>query len=307
MNIEARILEPGQIEAPASKIPFLRLAGPDIFRDRAERFRRLSQSHSLGGYLSLLGTIAEAQQQALDHFPRVPLPDADRQALCREHGMPVLGTQAWPRDPAWHAGLKEILQHMTAAPLPTLAGNAIARLMHAGDAELEGIASKLLAGDLAAVGAQDMPFVAAALQVYWTSMAAALGEHAFGRLEQGGLCPVCGSHPVTGRVHQGGATHGLRYLSCSLCATEWHMVRIKCSTCESTQGINYYHLDGSNGAVKAESCDECNSYLKLLSMEKDREVDAVADDMATLALDVLMNEAGKARRGLNLLFHPGND
>lgn len=306
MNPEARILEPGQIEAPAGQIPFLRLAGPHVFTHRAERFRQLSQGHSLGGYLAFLGTLAQAQQEALAHFPAVPLPAPQQQALCREHGMPLLGAQTWPRDPAWRAGLKAILQYMAIAPLPAPAGDAVARLMLASEAELEDTAGKLLTGDLAAVSAQDMPFVAAALQVYWIYMAAALGEHAFGRLEQGGLCPVCGSHPVAGVVRVGGEEQGLRYLSCSLCATEWHMVRIKCSSCESTHGINYYALEGSNGAVKAESCDDCNTYLKLLYMEKDSQVEAVADDLATLALDVLMDEAGKARGGPNLFFHPGS-
>jgi FdhE protein len=144
------------------------------------------------------------------------------------------------------------------------------------------------------------------LQVYWTHMARALGEQAIGKLEQGGLCPVCGSHPVAGIVRIGGAQQGLRYLSCSLCAMEWHMVRIKCSSCESTRGISYYSLEGSNGSIKAESCDECNAYLKLFYMEKDPHVEAIADDLASLALDVLMDETGKARGGSNLFFHPGS-
>jgi FdhE protein len=137
-------------------------------------------------------------------------------------------------------------------------------------------------------------------------MARALGEQAIGKLEQGGLCPVCGSHPVAGIVRIGGAQQGLRYLSCSLCAMEWRMVRIKCSSCESTRGISYYSLEGSNGSIKAESCDECNAYLKLFYMEKDPHVEAIADDLASLALDVLMDETGKARGGSNLFFHPGS-
>jgi FdhE protein len=80
------------------------------------------------------------------------------------------------------------------------------------------------------------------------------------------------------------------------------MVRIKCSSCESTRGISYYELEGSNGAIKAECCDECYSYLKLFYMEKDHRVEPVADDLATLALDVLMDETGRARGGPNLFF-----
>ena len=117
---------------------------------------------------------------------------------------------------------------------------------------------------------------------------------------------MCGSHPVAGIVRSGGAEQGLRYLCCSLCASQWHMVRIKCSSCESTHGINHYILEGSNGAVKAESCDDCNSYLKLLYLEKDRQMEAMADDLATLALDMLMDKEGKARSGPNLFFHPGS-
>jgi FdhE protein len=83
------------------------------------------------------------------------------------------------------------------------------------------------------------------------------------------------------------------------------MVRVKCSNCEATQGISYYSLEGSNGAVKAESCAECNSYLKLLYLGKDGAMEAMADDLASLALDMLMDEAGKSRSGPNLFFHPG--
>ena len=83
------------------------------------------------------------------------------------------------------------------------------------------------------------------------------------------------------------------------------MVRIKCSSCESTHGIDYYTLEGSNGAVKAESCNDCNFYLKLLYLEKKSQMEAMADDLATLTLDMLMDKEGKARRGPNLFFHPG--
>jgi FdhE protein len=306
MSSATRIIEPGQIEAPAGQIPYLRLAEQDVFKQRAERLRQLSEKHSFGPYLSFLAALAQAQHQVLKNFPSVPFPTPEQQALCREHGMPVLGAQAWQRDAAWRDGLKSILHHMMSSPLPAPASAAVDRLMKISDTELEDIANKLLAGDLATVVAQDMPFVAAALQVYWTHMARALGEQAIGKLEQGGLCPACGSHPVAGIVRIGGAQQGLRYLCCSLCATEWHMVRIKCSSCESTRGISYYSLEGSNGAVKAESCDECNSYLKLFYMEKDHRVEPVADDLATLALDVLMDETGKARGGPNLFFHPGS-
>lgn len=118
---------------------------------------------------------------------------------------------------------------------------------------------------------------------------------------------MCGSHPVAGIVRSGGPEHGLRYLSCALCAAQWHMVRIKCSNCESTQGIDYFKQEGSNGAVKAESCDNCGAYLKLLYLEKDTRMEAMADDLATIAIDMIMEKEGKARVGLNLYFHAGSE
>jgi FdhE protein len=305
MNADARILEPGRMEAPAGQIRFLILAGRDLFALRAERFRFLSQSHPLGDYLAFLAILADAQQQALNQFPALPQPDPDEQEQCRKHGMPLLSAQSWRRNPAWQNGLAIILQHLGDAALPAVASETITGLMQASDAGLEEMADRILAGDLADISPQELPFVAAALQVYWVQMATALREDACGRLDQRGVCPVCGSYPSTGIISSAASEQGLRHLFCSLCASQWHMVRIKCSSCESTHGINHYTLEGSNGAVKVESCYDCNSYLKLLYMEKDRQMEAMADDLATLALDMLMDKEGKFRCGPNLFFHPG--
>lgn len=306
MNPEARVVEPGQIEAPVGKIRFLSLPSRDLFSRRAERLRFLSKAHSLGDYLAFLAILADAQQDALDQFPPLSLPDPKTQAHCREHGMPLLDARFLQRDPAWRAGLKMILEQMDKAALPAAASKTVVGLMEASEASLEEVADRIVAGDFADVSSQELPFVAAALQVYWVQMASSLKEDAFGRLEKGGLCPVCGSYPSVGIVRSGGPEQGLRYLSCSLCASQWHMVRIKCSNCESTQGIDYFTLEGSNAAVKAESCGGCNVYLKLLYLKKDPQMEATADDLATLALDMLMEREGKARGGPNLFFHPGN-
>ncbi|HUI46267.1 MAG TPA: formate dehydrogenase accessory protein FdhE [Nitrospirota bacterium] len=305
MNTEARILAPGQVEAPAGEIRFLFLPGRDLFARRAKRLRFLSKGHPLGDYLAFLSILADAQQEALIQFLPLSLPGCAEQARCLEQGMPLLDARFRQRDPEWRRGLAMILQQMSKADLPSAARHAASTLMQASETELEERADRILAADLAAVSPQDLPFIAAALQVYWVQMASSLKEDAFGRLEQGGLCPVCGSYPGAGIVHRGGAEQGLRYLSCSLCASEWHMVRIKCSSCESTRGIDYHIVEGSNGAIKAESCGDCNFYLKLLYLGKDSQMEAMADDLATLALDMLMDKEGKARGGPNLFFHPG--
>jgi len=302
---EPRILAPGQMEIPAGEIRFLFLPNRDLFSRRAARLRQLSKGHVLGDYLVFLSLLAEAQQKALNQFPVLSLPDPNEHAFSRENGTPHLAARSWPRNPVWRSGLFTILRQMKVAALPAAAQEAVAGLIRASETELEEMADRILAGELADISPQELPFVAAALQVYWVHMASSLKEDAFVKLEQTGLCPVCGSHPSAGIVRSGGTEQGLRYLSCSLCASQWHMVRVKCSICESTHGINYHILEDSNGAVKAESCDECNFYLKLFYLGKDSQTEATADDLATLTLDMLMDKEGKVRGGPNLLFHPG--
>src|SRR5574340_1664442 len=121
MNTQPRIAETGRMEAPLGEIRFLLLPGRDVFATRAERFRLLSPGHPLEEYLAFLALLADAQQDALDRFPFLPLPGPGEQALCRQHGMPLLSVRSWPRDSAWQKGLSMILRQMGAAPLPAAA------------------------------------------------------------------------------------------------------------------------------------------------------------------------------------------
>ena len=105
-------------------------------------------------------------------------------------------------------------------------------------------------------------------------------------------------------MRTGATVNNLRYLHCALCNTEWNLSRAICTTCNTDKGVALQELEGSNGAVRAETCDSCHTYLKMVYQEKDPYVDPVADDLATLALDILVDEAGYARSGPNLLL-PG--
>jgi FdhE protein len=122
--------------------------------------------------------------------------------------------------------------------------------------------------------------------------------------EQRQFCPVCGSMPVSSMV-QIGTTQGLRYLHCNLCETEWHVVRVKCSNCEQTRDLHYWSLDNEQSAIKAETCGDCGTYLKILYQEKDPKVEAVADDLASLVLDARMEQEGFARSSINPFLFPG--
>lgn len=104
-------------------------------------------------------------------------------------------------------------------------------------------------------------------------------------------------------VRIGGRAAGHRYLHCGTCACEWQMVRVKCSHCESTQGIHYQGVDGAGEEVLAETCEECGSYRKIVNQEKNPMVDPLADDLATLMLDLLMSETKFQRASPNPLLY----
>jgi FdhE protein len=60
--------------------------------------------------------------------------------------------------------------------------------------------------------------------------------------------------------------------------------------------------------VQAESCGECHSYLKVMLREEHGRADPVADDIASLALDMLLAEQGEyGRSGYNPLLIVGGD
>ncbi|MFZ8102733.1 formate dehydrogenase accessory protein FdhE, partial [Staphylococcus arlettae] len=89
---------------------------------------------------------------------------------------------------------------------------------------------------------------------------------------------------------------GARYCACSLCGPWWNHVRVRCVLCGSTRGIGLQEVEGGSGAVKAETCASCHGYVKVMYQSKDPLVEPLADDVASLALDLLMKN-GPYRRG----------
>lgn len=274
-----------------------------IFARRAERFDQLAAGNSLEGWLRFLGALTRAQHDALQAMPAIALPDAAQLALATEHGMPLLPAQGWPRDPAWRGALASIVGALRPIA-PEVAARELDQLAALSDEAVEQLADRVLQADLYGADAGQLPYVAAALQVLWTAGAARLGE-AIQPLDVPGVCPCCGFLPVASVVKSAGGVGNLRYLHCALCNTEWNMVRIKCAACDAEEGIGYRHLEGDGlvnpDAVRAETCESCKSYLKIIYPEKGA-TDPVADDLATLALDILVDEAGYARSGPNLLL-----
>jgi len=146
------------------------------------------------------------------------------------------------------------------------------------------------------------PFIMAAQQIAWTRHAASLEAASVAAPATAHSCPICGSAPVAGVIHVGTEAGGLRYLHCSLCHTAWHHVRAACIACGEGKDISYRSIDDHEDGARAEACDACHSYLKLLLAEKvpgAPNLDPIADDMASLALDILVSEENYQRIGIN--------
>lgn len=274
------------------------------FLRRAERFARLAPGHALGDWLAFLGELSRAQHDALQELPPLALPEATALERARQHAMPPLATATLPRPPVWRAVLRRLID--AAGPrAPAAAQASLAALRGADDAALEALAARALALEpLPDPVAQ--PFVGAALQVIWTRLAADLarqGPPAPGEVL--GLCPCCGTPAVASIVRTDPGTGGRRYLHCALCQSEWHVVRARCTACDSNDEVGFQMIEGGSRAVRAETCAHCRGYLKIAYTEEDAGVDPVADDLATLALDLLVFDAGYQRTGPNLLLAAG--
>lgn len=299
------VIQDGSIAGNVPAIPAFRPASQEVFTERSARLQALARGHAMEDYLRFAAALTQAQHQALAVFPDVPVPPSEALTRCKEHGLPPLSVDGPSRHPAWRDALNRIVASLDRVALPPAAARTLGALASADATLIEAAASHLLAGAYAELDAGQAPFIGAALQVYWTKMAVKLGAEGFGQDGAYGLCPICGSHPVASVVRVGGAAQGLRYLVCSLCASEWHVVRVKCSACASTKGISYFGIEGATQAIKAEACDECKTYLKIFYLEQDTAMEPVADDLATLALDLLVDEQGYKRVGPNLLIFLG--
>lgn len=275
---------------PAQIVP-LRLPDPArLFEARAERLASLARGHPAAPFLELLARAARGQQVAarqvaIGRGPRL----LDGRPLDRAR---------LERDPAWREALRIVIAGAGDADLPDPARAALGRLSRGSGDELEERARAVLSDapdDLAAA-----PFVGAALQVYFARLAAGLDAGAVPPATSD--CPVCGAPPVAGVVH---GDDRARYLSCGLCASRWHLPRIQCATCRAGDALSYLALEGAPAGVTAEACDHCRSYVKLFDLQDLPAAEPVADDAATIVLDLLMGERGYHRAGQNLLAPGG--
>ncbi len=234
-------------------------------------------------------------------MPEPDLPAAEARERAREFGMPPLDRSRFTADAAFDATLDRLF---ALAAADRHAGHRARRRSPASrDADAAGArrhGARACSSDAIPVETlAEHVFVAAALQVHFARLAARLDADAPGA---GRRRRLSGLRRRAGRIHgrrlAGRARHALLRLLAVRDAVErrahqMHAVRLD-------QG---HRLSGGRrrrrARCKAETCENCRGYVKILHQHKDPALDPVADDVATLGLDLLVRESGYRRGAVN--------
>ena len=296
-----RILTRGEIET-LDRTSIVRLIFPaaDTFATRAKRLRELAPDNPIADYLRLIAKLADAQQQVFSQEHAIPAIDERQLAQAQAHGMPPFNNRNITRDKRWREQLAAIVELLLAdgslaEPIRTLLSSLRTDIQQQPEL-IEQQAEALLNvpaehPEVKKIEAARAPFIMAALQVYWSQLVSTLESKQLPAHTPFGLCPCCGSQPVSSTVMLGGPKEQIRYATCSLCSSQWHIVRVVCTHCEDTKQMAYHTLEEGRAGIKAESCDHCQHYRKIFYLDKEQFAEAFADDLASLPLDILMGEA----------------
>ncbi|WP_447555136.1 formate dehydrogenase accessory protein FdhE [Vreelandella sp. EE22] len=300
--------EPPQVVLPESR----------LFALRASRFSELgTRFNEMAPFLAFNAHLARAQHRVLK----------DRQAdtfdpqswdVALTHEFPPLAPSALFGSLDWRADLSallEVLDQALQGENETFAAQCelLTTIEGLGEQDLTAIAQAILEQKSVKADYRGVaPLVGAALQVAWTRLAQSLETlPRRPRDAAQGLCPCCGTPPVASTVQLGRYRSRVRYLVCGLCATQWYMERARCSHCFETEKLDYIGCEGPDGKralpIRAESCGACHASVKLMDREWEADTDPFADDIATLGLDVLLEEQGYARAGFNPLLAFGGE
>jgi len=282
-----------------AKPPFAVLPDPStLFHTRAERFRALAPGHELAPYLGFLGVLATAQHEIIADLPAPSLPPADRMAQSLTHGMPALARAQLEPDATMLSTVELFADRLAAAPLPDATAASVAALRRMlTERGADAIAAILK--DAAPPGDVAVHVLAlAGLQVHFTRLAAMLDAKALKPVANA-ACPACGSPPMASAVVGWPKAYNTRYCTCGLCATMWNVIRVTCVLCGTPEGVSFRSIEGQADTVKAETCESCRSYVKIIYPVKDAALEPLCDDVASVGLDMLLTEEGWKRGGHN--------
>lgn len=267
-----------------------------LFAQRAARCDALAPQSAMSDWLRFIGRLARQQDLGAHRFG-----DQAADLLAQATAAKQLQVAKLISTRQWHALLHFILEGLRVdAPAPL--AEAIARLLARSSAEQADIATLLLNGEVAQPQLAEATLLGGAIELAATLAASAFQcdkHHAVAT-----HCPCCNGAPVASVLTPAGSggDGNLRYLVCGTCNTEWHHVRTQCVHCGHGGQLVYSHLDERPLAWRAETCTACGTYLKLFLREHTADLDPVADDLASLDLDLALGQEGLLRRGANLFL-----
>ncbi|MCB1446773.1 MAG: formate dehydrogenase accessory protein FdhE [Rhizobiaceae bacterium] len=269
-----------------------------LFQTRARRFAFLAGSNSLAPYLTFLAALTRLQARLAAMLPPVAAIAPARIAQAAQGAMPPIDRPALADDPGLGATLDGLLEGTAELDMPEPARLALDAVRTASAADRQWLLANILSDHIPEDSAAAHLFAAAAVQVHMARLAATLTADMLVPVGAG-LCPACGGRPATSSVMGAQGVENVRYAACACCATRWNEVRVKCLCCGSTKGISYRSVETVDATVKAETCGECNSWVKIFYAVKNPSLDPIADDVGSLGLDILMKDAGLRRGGFN--------
>ena len=261
---------------------------PDVFIKRAERLHFLAKGNATREYIGAMAHLAEAQVSACRIFPS------------KKEKLSITPLSFDPSHYSYGDDLQKtldvILLGMQSVRLPGNLKDGLLHLKSMPSAGLEFMARALLCRNYDSIDLAASPILSAAVQVYWTALAS--GIHIDAAQQITNFCPVCSSPPVAGIIDD----HGSKYLCCSLCSTHWHIPRSMCANCRATGTLFHFSVESEPNIGRVETCGQCNTYLKIFNRQSDSEVEAQADDLASISLDLLMSEEPYSKSGVNLFL-----
>jgi len=270
-----------------------------VFSLRAKRLDFLAgNGGNLAPYLGLLSALVGLQARLADQLPAaVPL-SADRVRLARESRMPPIDRRPLATDPDLHAVLDRVLAEAANLDMPEPARLALSAVTAAPLADRHWLLDNILSDQIPDDSVAPHLFAAVAVQLHLARLAATLDAAQLVPIRTG-VCPSCGGRPATSSVIGIGGLDGVRYAACACCQTQWNEVRLTCLCCGSTKGISYRSVETIEATVRAEVCTECDSWVKILYQNKNHSLEPVADDVASLGLDLMMRDTDLRRGGFN--------
>ena len=305
MSVKAvKLIQPGEIQGmPDDDTPLLVVVeASEMFRARAARMHVLAAQQSDSPWLAFCAQLMQAQVDCLGVVQPLTL----NENVVREsfiHKLPPFSITTWLPESQWSVVFNALCAALEAQPLAPGVRGALERVKQTAVVDQIRQAKALLAAQEAGLPADAVPFIGAALQLLWATQAKTLSAFVEMHKGESGLCPVCGSHPVASVVRVGERDLH-RYMVCSLCASEWYAPRARCTNCETPKEVSMLG-DSRESPLQGECCEECRGYLKLMFQAKEPLVDAVADDLASLSLDLALSSEGFSRTGRNLFFTVG--